>query len=65
MGVGSYALNAKVNNLVGSTLPTGLIVVGAFMLLLAGIGAISAWKESRFGLGVVSSIIAIVYCCGS
>lgn len=52
--VGSYALNSKVAELVGQTLPQGLIVVGAFLLILSFIGAASAWKEFRIGLGVVS-----------
>jgi len=53
--VGSYALNNKVAVLAGQTLPQGIIVVGAFLLILSFVGAFSAWKEVRIGLGLVRS----------
>ncbi len=45
----------KVAALTGQTLPQGIIVVGAFLLILAFVGAFSAWKEIRIGLGLVSA----------
>jgi hypothetical protein len=31
----------------------GIIVVGSFLLFLSFVGAFSAWKEIRIGLGLV------------
>lgn len=50
ISVGSYALNNQASTLAGQTLPTGVIVMGAFTLLLSAIGAFSALKESVAGL---------------
>lgn len=58
--VGSYALNNKVAVLAGQTLPQGIIVVGAFLMLLSLIGAASAWKEFRLGLGLYFFFISIM-----
>jgi hypothetical protein len=33
--------------LAGQTIPTGLIVLGVFIMLLALVGAMAAWRESR------------------
>jgi hypothetical protein len=52
IGVGSYALNNQVGAIAGSTIPTGLIVLGVFILILALLGAFSAWRESRALLGI-------------
>jgi hypothetical protein len=60
IGVGSYALNNTSNALAGQTLPSGLIVMGVFMLVLAAIGAISAWKESVVGLGFYLAFLLII-----
>jgi hypothetical protein len=58
--VGSYALNNKVAALAGQTLPQGIIVVGAFLLILSFVGAFSAWKEIRLGLGLYFFFISII-----
>jgi len=58
--VGSYALNNKVAELAGQTLPQGIIVVGAFLLVLSFVGAFSAWKEIRLGLGLYFFFISII-----
>lgn len=50
IGVGSYALNNRANSLADQTLPTGLIVIGVFIMLVSLIGALSAWKENTKGL---------------
>jgi len=60
IGVGSWALNSKSNDLAGQTLPSGLIVIGVFMLLLSGLGAMSAWKESVGGLAAYLTLMIIV-----
>jgi len=52
MSVGSYAINNQIGALAGSTIPTGLIVLGVFIMLLAMLGAMSAWRESRAFLGI-------------
>lgn len=52
MGVGSYALNNQIGALTGATIPTGLIVLGVFIMLLAMLGAMSAWRENRAFLGI-------------
>ncbi len=51
MAVGSYALNNQVGALAGQTIPTGLIVLGVFIMLLALVGGVAAWRESRVFLG--------------
>jgi len=51
MSVGSYALNNQVGELAGQSIPTGLIVLGVFIMLLAMLGALAAWRESRAFLG--------------
>jgi hypothetical protein len=51
MSVGSYALNNQVGALAGQTIPTGLIVLGVFIMLLALVGGMAAWRESRVFLG--------------
>lgn len=60
IGVGSYALNSTANQLVGQTLPSGVIVMGVFILVLAAIGACSAWKESIIGLAVYLTLLLII-----
>ena len=49
---GGAALAGYAASIAGTTLPKGLIVVGAFLIVTAIIGAISAWFEVRLGLGV-------------
>lgn len=49
---GGAALAGYAASIAGTTLPKGLIVVGAFLIITAIIGAISAWFEIRLGLGV-------------
>ena len=49
---GGAALAGYAASIAGTTLPKGLIVVGAFLIVTAIIGAISAWFEIRLGLGV-------------
>lgn len=56
IGVGSYALNNKANVLAGQTLPSGLIAMGVFILALAAVGAVSAWKENIVGLAFVCTL---------
>jgi len=52
MGVGSYATNHPVASLAGSTLPVGIVVLGVFIMFLSFLGCLSAWKQSRFFLGL-------------
>ncbi len=49
---GAYALNSKANAFTGQSLPAGIIAVGVFTLFLSALGAIAAWRESRFLLGL-------------
>jgi len=49
---GGAALAGYAASIAGTTLPKGLIVVGAFLIVTAIIGAVSAWFEIRLGLGV-------------
>jgi hypothetical protein len=48
---GSAALAGYAASIAGTTLPKGLIVVGAFLIITSLIGALSAWFEFRLGLG--------------
>ena len=49
---GGAALAGYAASIAGTSLPKGLIVVGAFLIVTAIIGALSAWFEVRLGLGV-------------
>lgn len=60
IGVGSWALNNKSNDLTGETLPSSLIVMGVFMLMLSALGAVSAWKESVSGLAAYLTMMIVV-----
>jgi hypothetical protein len=60
IGVGSYALNSTANQLVGQTLPSGVIVMGVFILILSGIGAVSAWRESIIGLAIYLTLLLVI-----
>jgi FtsH-binding integral membrane protein len=57
--VGSYATTGQSAELAGQTLPTGLIVVGAFLIVSSLIGVFSAWKEIRIGLLVFFVLMLI------
>jgi hypothetical protein len=59
MGVGSYALNNQVGAIAGQTVPMGLIVLGVFIMLLAILGALSAWRESRAFLGLYFAFLLL------
>jgi len=48
--LGGAALAGYAASIAGSTLPTGLIVVGAFLIVTSIIGGLSAWFEVRVGL---------------
>ena len=48
---GSAALAGYAASIAGTTLPEGLIVVGAFLIVTSIIGGLSAWFEFRLGLG--------------
>jgi len=52
MGVGSFAYNHPVASLAGTTLPVGIVVLGVFIMFLSFLGCLSAWKQSRFFLGL-------------
>jgi len=58
--LGSYALNNQVAVLSGQTLPQGIVVIGAFLLILSLVGYVSAWKEIRIGLGIYFFFICIL-----
>ena len=47
---GSAALAGYAASIAGTTLPKGLIVVGAFLIVTSLIGGLSAWFEFRVGL---------------
>ena len=63
IAVGSYAVNSSVNALTGQSLPVGIISLGAFTLVLAVVGAVSAWKQNRVGLAVYFSALVLVCLC--
>ena len=48
---GSAALAGYAASIAGTTLPKGLIVVGAFLIFTSLVGGLSAWYEFRIGLG--------------
>lgn len=60
MSVGSYALNNQLGVISGSTLPAGLVVIGVFIMLLALLGGVAAWRESRGFLGLYFVILLIL-----
>lgn len=48
--LGAAALSGYAASIAGASLPTGLIVIGAFLIVTAIIGGLSAWFEVRVGL---------------
>lgn len=60
ISVGAYALNNQLGVVSGTTLPAGIVVMGVFILLLALLGSIAAYKESRGFLGLYFVILLIL-----
>lgn len=60
VGVGSVALNSRVGVMSGLTLPTGIIVLGVFIMLLSFLGCFGAWRENRVFLGVYFALLALL-----
>lgn len=58
-GVGAYALQTKAGSLAGETLPTGIIVLGVFIILVSFLGCLSAFRESRCLLGLYFTFLLI------
>jgi len=51
MSVGTVASGGSIGGLSGTEIPTGIVVLGAFILILSLLGCLGAWKESRIFLG--------------
>jgi len=60
IAVGVSTMNAAVMTLGNVSLPIGLIVIGAFLLLMAIIGGLSAWFEIRLGLGIYFILLLLL-----
>jgi hypothetical protein len=52
IAVGSAAVNSDIGQLAGSTLPTGITVLGIFIVFVALLGTYAAWRESRAVLSI-------------
>jgi len=60
MAVGAYALNNPVGALSGQTIPNGIIAMGVFIMLVALLGGLAAWLESRGFLGLYFVVLAVL-----
>jgi hypothetical protein len=47
----------------GNSLPTGIIVIGVFMMLVSLFGCVGAHRESRLLLGIYAVIVSILVIC--
>ena len=47
----------------GNSLPTGIIVIGVFMMLVSLFGCLGAHRESRLLLGIYAVIVSILVIC--
>lgn len=60
MSAGSYAQSHQFAVLSGETLPRGLVVLGAFIAVLAFLGGLSAWREARAFLIVYFVLLSLI-----
>ncbi len=51
--VGSAGMSNQYSALVGSTLPTGVTVLGVFVMLISLVGCVGAKRENRIILAIV------------
>jgi hypothetical protein len=58
-GVGAYAMQTKAGGLAGETLPSGIIVLGVFIILVSFVGCFAAYRESRLFLAVYFGFLLI------
>jgi len=49
--VAGFASASNIGPILGSTFPVGIIVLGVGVILLGFFGLVSAWRESKIGLG--------------
>ncbi len=59
IAVGSAAVNSDIGQLSGSTLPTGITVLGIFIVFVAILGGYASWRESRAILSIYFFFILI------
>ena len=52
--VGSAGMSNQYSALVGSTLPTGVTVLGVFVMLISLVGCVGAKRENRIILAIVT-----------
>lgn len=60
IAVGSYAVTNEIGALSGATLPTGITVLGVFILLLSLLGALAAYKEARIFLIIYFVVLLLL-----
>jgi hypothetical protein len=61
--VGSAGMSNQYSALVGSTLPTGVIVLGVFVMLISLVGCVGAKRENRIILAIYAVVLLILVIC--
>lgn len=60
MSAGSYAQSHQFSAISGVTLPRGLVILGAFITVLAFLGGLSAWREARAFLIIYFVLLSLI-----
>jgi len=63
IGLGAYTMQGETGLYYSKALPTGIVVLGVFILLLSFIGCFGAMRENRFLLLVYAAILLIIFFC--
>jgi len=60
MSVGTVASDHSVGPISGTEIPMGIVVLGAFILILSLLGCVGAWRESRLFLGCYFFLLMVL-----
>jgi len=63
IGLGAYTMNSEAAIAYSKALPTGIIVLGAFILVLSFLGCFGALRESRLVLIIYAGILGAIFFC--
>jgi hypothetical protein len=63
IGLGAYTMQGDTSIYFSSALPTGIIVLGVFILFLSFLGCFGAMRENRILLAAYAGILLIIFIC--
>jgi hypothetical protein len=63
MAVGAAGASNIMSQFSGNTLPTGIVVIGVFILLISLFGCVGAWKENKMMLMIYAVVVVILVIC--